>query len=380
MTTDIQARPQALMTINTYGEAVDVLSLAKRIKIMVPGGNKLTDGEAQALAQVSLVTKCNPFIGEIWYIPGRGPMIGIKGARRHGNESTKEAGGKDAYWVADLSPCAGEDAGYKGDIKDLAAAYRCVVTDSVSTSLHQRMFLEAVNTLRAAGSADPVGEAREIVGKRPQWVEYGFSTVSENSKMNKQALARKRAEAAALKLKFDIPFGADVAVGDDAIDAGAGDWTDDIGHITGEEITGQPYTREQAAASSVGQQPNETKVSPVRPFSPEQLKTRLHELAREHQKKGKLAATQAQRGLVAAVLTECFAGNPIAEEIRHKVTKYLIDSESVGMKDGAPGIYVLALLDWLAPTKDTGGAYRADPVAAKEAQAVADMVVDTEAA
>lgn len=376
MVTTMQVQPKGMLTISTYGESVDVLSLAKRIKIMVPGGNKLTDNEAQALAQVSLVTKCNPFIGEIWYIPGRGPMIGIKGARRHGNENTKEAGGKDAYWVADLSPCSGEEAGYKGDIKDLAAAYKCVVTDSVSTGLHQRMFLETVNSLRAAGSKDPVGEAREIVGKRPQWVEYGFSTVSENSKMNKQALARKRAEAAALKLKFDIPFGADVAVGDDAVEAG--DWTDDVSHITG-EAPAQALPREQAATGSVAGQETPT-VEDVRPYVPERLRGRLHEIAREYQKKGKLAATIPQRSLVASVLTECFAGNPIAEDIRHKVTKFLIDHESVGQNGGAPGIYVLALLDWLQPTKDSGGAYRADPVSVKEALAVADMVIDKEAA
>lgn len=380
MVTTMQAQNKSMLTVSTYGESADVISLSRRIKIMVPGGNKLTDNEAQALAQVSLVTKCNPFIGEIWYIPGRGPMIGIKGARRHGNEHIEQAGGRDAFWVADLSPCSGEDAGYKGDIKDLAAAYKCVITDSVSTGLHQRMFLETVNSLRAAGSKDPVGEAREIIGKRPQWVEYGFATVSENSKMNKQALARKRAEAAALKLKFDIPFGADVAVGDDAVEAG--DWidhTDDISHITG-EAPSQALPREQAVTGSVAQQETTPTVEDIRPYVPERLRGRLHEIARAYQKKNKLSATIPQRSLVASVLTECFAGNPIAEDIRHKVTKYLIDFESVGQNGGAPGMYVLALLDWLAPTKDSGGAYRADPIAVKEALAVADMVIDKEAA
>lgn len=224
MVTTTIPQEKSFLTVSTYGDNLDVVSLARRIKIMVPGGKNLSDNEAQALAQVSIATNCNPFIGEIWYIPGSGPMIGIKGTRRHGSKQVEEAGGKEAYWQPDFEPCTGEDAGYKGDIKDLAAAYKCTITDSVSALAYQRMFLEAVNTLRAAGSKDPVGDAREICGKRPQWIDYGFSTVSEKSRMNKQALARKRAEAHALQLKFSIPFGAKVAAGDDAVDAG--DWVE----------------------------------------------------------------------------------------------------------------------------------------------------------
>lgn len=238
MTTALQTQPKSLLTISTYGDSFDVISLAKRIKIMVPGGKNLNDNEAQALAQVAIATNCNPFIGEIWYIPGSGPMIGIKGTRRHGNEQIELAGGKDAYWQPDLQPCSGEEAGYKGDIKDLAAAYKCTITDSVSTAAYQRMFLETVNALRAAGSKDPVSEAREICGKRPQWTEYGFATVSEKSKMNKQHLARKRAESHALQLKFSIPFGAKVAAGDDAVDAG--DWVEGQAKDTGPDYTQAP--------------------------------------------------------------------------------------------------------------------------------------------
>lgn len=222
--TNIVPQEKSFLTISTYGDNLDVVSLARRIKIMVPGGKNLNDNEAQALAQVSIATNCNPFIGEIWYIPGSGPMIGIKGTRRHASQQIEDAGGKDAFWQSDFEPCSGEDAGYKGDIRDLAAAYKCTITDSVSTLAYQRMFLETVNTLRAAGSTDPVGEAREICGKRPQWIDYGYSLVSEKSRMNKQALARKRSESHALQLKFSIPFGAKVAAGDDAIDAG--DWVE----------------------------------------------------------------------------------------------------------------------------------------------------------
>lgn len=222
MTTTIQKKDFAV--IQTYGNSDDVYSLARRIKAMVPGGSKLTDSEAQALAQVSLVTQCNPFIGEIWYIPGRGPMIGIKGARRHGNEEIEKAGGLGAYWTPDLQICTPEEAG-AGGVKDVAFSYRCIITDSVSTTKYQKLFLETVNSLRAAGDPDPVGTAREICGKRPVWVGFGYSTHSEQTKMSKQAAARKRAEADALKQRFDIPFGTEVAAGDNAQEIEAS-WTE----------------------------------------------------------------------------------------------------------------------------------------------------------
>lgn len=214
-------KPNMKLVVGTYGDRDEVLSLAKRIKVMVPGGSQLGDSEAQALAQVSIVTHLNPFIGEIWYIPGRGPMVGIKGARRCGNEQVEQAGGKDAYWNADLIPCSPEEAGSNEPAK-IAAAFKCVITDSVSTMKYQKILLETIAALRDAGSTDPVGDAKEIVGKRPLWIGYGYATHEEKSKMNKQALAMKRAESDAIKRKFDIPFGADVAAGDTAVEAG--DW------------------------------------------------------------------------------------------------------------------------------------------------------------
>ena len=243
MATAIQ--PKITAVIQSYGQADDVYTLAKRIKIMVPGGSKLSDSEAQALAQVSLVTQCNPFIGEIWYIPGRGPMIGIKGARRHGNEQTLKAGGKDAYWVPEMKPCSAQEVGYAGKPEDLESAWCCTITDSVSSGLFQRMFLEAVNTLRAAGSKDPVGDAREICGRRPEWKGYGYSTRSEQSKMNKQALAMKRAEADALKKKFDIPFGADIANGHTAQEAEAVEWIESTPFVIAETADEMPPVESQ---------------------------------------------------------------------------------------------------------------------------------------
>ena len=46
-----------------------------RIKVMLPGGAKLSNEERFALAQIAVAHGLDPFNGEVWYIPSRGPMI-----------------------------------------------------------------------------------------------------------------------------------------------------------------------------------------------------------------------------------------------------------------------------------------------------------------
>lgn len=348
--------------ITIYGDSEEIVNFAKRIKDMVPGGKNLQDSEARALAQVSIVTDCNPFIGEVWYIPGKGPMIGIRGARRHGNKQTKEAGGKDAYWESDFSPCSAEEAGYKGDIKNLAAAWKCVITDSVSSAMFQKLFLETVTALRAGGSNDPVGEAREICGKRPQWVGYGFSTESEPSKMNKQALAKKRAESDALKRKFDIPFGATIAAGDDYSEAEP-------------EDVDVAFPKTEAIEAEIKAEVPVTVTAPlVRPYSPADLKKRIAELAHINQKGNKISATAKQRGLMINVLTEIFAPIPDSADHAESVIRFFTDNH-YSSKD-LPGMYVNAVLDWMKPVADTSGTYFPDSIAIKEAELVLQSLGD----
>jgi len=197
-------------TTDLLGQREDVLSFAKRIKVMVKGGEKLSDNEAMALAQVSLVTKLNPFIGEVWYIPGKGPMVGIAGARRYNNEQAANGGG---YSFPEFTPVSAEEAGAKPG-ENVSHAFRCDIFDSVAISQYQRLIVETINSLRAAGSKDPFGDAREIIGPKPKWTGFGYSTVDEQSRMNKMQLAKKRAEADGLKQRIVIPFGGEVSTED----------------------------------------------------------------------------------------------------------------------------------------------------------------------
>jgi len=67
-------------------------ALAGRISACVPGGKKLTTSEALALAAISEATGLSPFTGEIFYLPGIGPHVGIEGARRRAKEQGNYTG------------------------------------------------------------------------------------------------------------------------------------------------------------------------------------------------------------------------------------------------------------------------------------------------
>jgi len=206
MNTVMQKADNTNLTFGSYG---DIETLSKRIKLMVKGGDKLTPNEAMALAQVASVTHLNPFIGEVWYIPGKGPMVGIAGARRLEQERTSGQGG---YSWPIVTPCAPEEAGATEiEIKDVVAAFKVEINNSAATADYQRLFSATLEAVRGAGVADPFAAAKEICGPRPVWVGYGYSKKTDQSTMNKMQLARKRAEADALKKCIVIPFGAQVA-------------------------------------------------------------------------------------------------------------------------------------------------------------------------
>ena len=76
------------VVLQQYGERDTLSEMTYRIKQCVPGGTRLQDNEVKSLAQVALATGLNPFTGEIWYIPGKGPMAGIKGLRRRAREQS----------------------------------------------------------------------------------------------------------------------------------------------------------------------------------------------------------------------------------------------------------------------------------------------------
>lgn len=162
--------------LQPYGTDEQIQQLAQRIKDYLPGGSRLKDHEALTLAQISIVYGLNAFNGEVWYIPAKGPMVGIKGLRK--------AARKQSGYVLrqhDMDMAEREDRllqdGDKGSTCDL---YRC----DLGLAMQQ-------------ANVPFIGE--------------GIARQNERFPHTKSLrwLANKRAEADALKKAFDLPFGFD---------------------------------------------------------------------------------------------------------------------------------------------------------------------------
>ena len=219
-------------SMQIYGDTQEIAEMARRYKTALPGGDKLNNNEVMMLAQIAKITGLNPFVKELWFIPGKGPMIGIAGARRLWNEQSRAGGG---WSHVDIVPCDPNEAGYIGDTKDLIASFRAEAHDSKATAEYQRLFTDTIRTMRETGSSDPFGDAKQICGPRPMWIGYGYSTNSETSRMNKTQLARKRAEADALKKVINVPFGVNISIEHDA----APDVIEAVSVNTVDETTGE---------------------------------------------------------------------------------------------------------------------------------------------
>jgi len=102
----------------------------------------------------------------------------------------------------------------------------------------------------------------------------------------------------------------------------------------------------------------------VRPLDPEYLRKALAMKAKKYDSR---QASPDQQGLAMGMLETCFAGDNASTEKRRSVLVYLFDVDSgSNLRNGE----ILALLDWLKPTKNSGDAYAPDPMAVKEAQAI----------
>lgn len=183
----------------------EVRELAERIRIAVPGGRKLEDNEAIALAQVAAAHGLDPFIGEVWYIPGVGPCVGIKGLRKVAAQKAAEEDGN--YWTEFHQMSGEEKEAYL--IPANALAFRCHLFDSATI----RAYAESIRQLTLAGI--PYEVSLQIVGERPKTVGVGWWVPGEQTKMKPAQCAMKRAEADALKRRYHIPFGFDVEQQDD---------------------------------------------------------------------------------------------------------------------------------------------------------------------
>ncbi|MCJ7831129.1 MAG: regulatory protein GemA, partial [Dehalococcoidia bacterium] len=293
--------------------------------------------------------------GEIWYIPGAGLMAGIKGLRKAARLQIE-----GNFWP-EFEEIRNPDERNFLMIPEGALAFRCIIRDSNTL----RAYSDAWEVMREKGI--PAEIIPTIVGKRPYTEGIGYVKRGESTRMDPVQVAMKRAEADALKRRFDLPF----VVPSEPNDVIDGDWAEaerpaadvkgDIATLYGDDGAGP-------AEPEVPKPPPQPKPAPPtngeRPYPPEVVRQKIDEKTAAHLGD---AASDTQRGLVTGMLEECFAGDAASDKKRHTVLKSLF---GVTSSKGLTPPQVLALLDWLRPQKDSGGAYAPEPNAAKEAQAI----------
>lgn len=99
-----------------------------------------------------------------------------------------------------------------------------------------------------------------------------------------------------------------------------------------------------------------------RPWAPEVLRAKIFQMSAEY-RLGTKHASEAQMGLSVGALEMVFAGDSDSERKRRTLAKWLTGHGPLAGHD------CLALLDWLAPAKDSGDAWAIGAVATAEGQA-----------
>lgn len=199
---------QQTSALAEFGGRDAIREMADRLQKMLPGAAKFTPAEALTVAQVAIAHRLDPFNGEVWGLKAEsgqwyGVMVGIKGLRKHAREQMTAEGG--VYWteLQRIDPA-------EINAEPTAIAYRCIIRDTVTVQAWGR----SVNILTTAGV--PYADAVKMLGPAPQTIGHGTFKAGERSKMPPHQCARKRAEADAIRQRFDVRFmGADVAESDE---------------------------------------------------------------------------------------------------------------------------------------------------------------------
>ena len=196
--------------IAPWGGRKEVREIAERVRVMAPGAKKLQQNEALALAQGAVSHGLDPFNGEIWYIPGSGLMAGIKGLRKAARNQIE-----GNFWT-EFEEITDPDLRRLFDIPKDALAFRCILRDSETI----RAFSDAWRGMKENGVPEEV--IPSVLGRKPYTVGIGFIKDGEKTKMDRVQCAMKRAEADALKRRFDLPFAVPTEPNGEVID---GNWT-----------------------------------------------------------------------------------------------------------------------------------------------------------
>ena len=204
--TEITITGELSTGIEAMGKRKEIREVVQRIKLMSPGGLKLKDDEALALAQYAYSMNLNPLNGEVWFIPTIGTVVGIKGFRRKAQIQAQENG---EHFSVSLDILTDPDMLRLHEVPEGSLAYYCDLSRSNVTDKYTTNLLKLIE----AGMSS--NEAKVILGQSPLFRGIGYVTREEMAKLDKNnrnsmshaQRAMKRAETHAIKMAFYIPFG-----------------------------------------------------------------------------------------------------------------------------------------------------------------------------
>jgi hypothetical protein len=204
--------------LTQFGERDDIREMADRLIKMIPGSSKFSKDEALTVAQVAVAHKLDPFNGEVWGLKGkdnvwRGVMVGIKGLRKLARVQAGDEGG--TYWIEFRRANPGQ---YKAD--ENATVYEAYLRDTVT----MQAYGNSIHILTTSGV--PYAEAAKMLGPAPVAIGIGIVKPDEVSRMPHHQLARKRAEADAIKQRYDVRLGDKVIIDAEVDEAEEGTWNE----------------------------------------------------------------------------------------------------------------------------------------------------------
>jgi hypothetical protein len=365
----------------------DDANMARKIKMLLPYGNKLTDDNALALAAYSRLHGLDPFNGECYFLvkekkdSNTGEVIsreemgvypGIKGKRKKANEILQAIDPGATYKVDYL--VVGPDAlGLNPKPGEISVIVQAELRDSISTDqyLRQRIELQKAQV--------PYEEIKTILGKPPIWIGFGMVKTSELSyiKQSPLTLAKKRAESEATNQRFHLPF-TDDALADDIAPEMISEGPILEGEVLPQKTTDQISTSSQENSKKDNGNDHSNGEKASRPYPPELLKKAVKKNADAWAKKNKdFTPTSNQVNLLRYGLELCFeAGDPEVDDKRHTLLFYLTGHESTKDIDGKTFHFLVE--EWLKMKPLSTGEYEIDPMAKKEAQAIIDIALKDE--
>ncbi|MCJ7528833.1 MAG: hypothetical protein MUO37_12185 [Methyloceanibacter sp.] len=232
-------------------------------------------------------------------------------------------------------------------------AYLTVMTTSIHDIMNLSRQLEALLQINGKLAGVPLKLRRRPVlistpsgpdGKRARREKWLLSIEADPSWVKAKLLAMKAAALPGNGLGEELP-------------------TLEAPHDPEDDEHGPEWTEGAFAAGETGatRADPEPQNDAKRPYPPEVVRQKIDEKAAAHLGD---PASDAQRNLVIGMLEACFAGDTASDKKRHTVLKYLF---GVTSSNDLTAPQVLALLDWLAPTRDSGGAYKPNVNAHREA-------------